>query len=85
MSGPKLLVMQPIDRLTLVELERIILCVRLCKLNIDHNKMSLEERHKTHGDGYVSGALMHVDNDLALLTSALIKLDTIVRKQIVTG
>jgi hypothetical protein len=82
MSGPML--MQPVDRLTGIELERIILCVRRCRLDVDRSKMELEERHRTHGDGYVSGAILHVDNDLALLTSALVKLDTVVRKELAT-
>lgn len=82
--APHTLLMEPRDRLTAVELDRIILCVRRCRLEVDHNKMQLEERHKTHGDGYVSGALLHVDNDLALLTSAIIKLDTVVRKELVS-
>ncbi len=78
MSAPRLI--EPVDRLTLMELDRIILCMRLCRLNVDHSRMQLEERQKKHGDGYAMDALLHIDNDLFLLTSALIKLDTVVRK-----
>jgi hypothetical protein len=78
-GGPQVLLMEPRDRLTAVELDRVLLCVRRCRLDVSYHKMALEEKHRTHGDGHVAEAILHMDNDLALLTSAMVKLDTIVR------
>jgi len=82
MSVPPRLI-EPIERMTMLELERAIMCVRLCRIYQDRRRMEIEERRRLHSDDeYTIDALLQVDNDLFVLTSIIIKLDTVVRKTI---
>jgi hypothetical protein len=73
---------RPVDRLTLVELQRICICVRVCRLQIDRNLMELQEKLRVHDHENASDreALLHMANDMYLTGSALRKLDRMVRE-----
>ena len=87
MSTPDNIVglIEPHDRLTPVEVERIMICVRRCKMEVDENKMRLEEKFKTYQDQATNDAILHLDNDMYVLTSALRKLDLMAHNKLVSG
>ena len=69
----------PADKLVAVELERVCICMRLCKLQTEERMMQLQERLRTHGNGATSEALLHLSNQLYVMTSALRKLDNMLK------
>lgn len=73
---------RPVDRLTLVELERICVCVRVCRLQIDRNLMEMQEKLRVHDheNAIDREALLHLSNDMFLTGSALRKLDRMARE-----
>jgi hypothetical protein len=64
----------PDDKLTKVELERIIRAVRVVRDDVVERKLLLQERELRHGDGHVREAILICENDIFVLTSATAKL-----------
>lgn len=69
----------PPERLTLVELERVAMCIRLCRLRVDERQMELEEKLKSIGNGYTREAILFCENDMFVLTSSLMKIELMIR------
>lgn len=60
--------------LSKLELERLIRCARLCRDQVQEQKLLLQEKELVHGNGHVREAVLTCENDIYVLTSAVAKL-----------
>lgn len=67
-------VIEPRDKLTMVEIERLIRCARACRDEMIERKLQLQEKELQRGNGHTREAILACENDCFLLTSAVAKL-----------
>lgn len=62
------------DKLSKVELERVVRACRVVRDEIIERKLILQERELMHGDGHVREAILTCENEAFVLTAAISKL-----------